>query len=378
MDLGLTEFQRTTRDTAREFLAEKYPKSLLRDLEASASGHSDDLWRQLAGLGWTGLGVPTEYGGLGGGVVDLAVIVEEMGYAAYMSPFTQSAVLGARIIARSGTADQKDRLLPRIADGSLLLSTAIAEERGSWTLDAISATLTTRGDRYVLAGVKRFVEYASVADALMVFARTPGTAGHEGVSAVLIDTDLAGVECTDLWSAGGKQHAVSFRHVESTAADVIGSPGEAAALLVDAVQVNAAMNCAYMVGLARRALDMTVSHAQTRTQFGQPLGKFQAVQHHCADMAMLTEGARLLTYEALWRLDSDLPAAAEVARAKAFTNDAVRETLWLAHQIHGGIGIMREYDLHFYFRQAKSLELTLGTTKDHLEIVADELALEPR
>jgi len=378
MDLGYTEFQQKTRDTAREFLEQKCPKSLLRELESSDSGHSAQLWQEIAGLGWTGLGVPEEYGGLGGGLVDLAVIVEEMGYAAYMSPFTQTAVLSARVVGRWGSSHQKERLFPRIADGSLIFATVIAEEAGTWTANGIKATLTTRGDTQMLTGEKRFVDYASAADALIAFARMPGTTGDEGVSAVLVDTKHTGVECADLRSSGGKQHSVTFRDVETTAEDVIGAPGQGAALLREVVEVNAAMNCAYMVGLARRALDMTVNHAQTRTQFGQPLGKFQAVQHHCADMAMLTEGARLLTYEALWLLDSDLAAAKEVAMAKAFTNEAARETLWLAHQIHGGIGIMREYDLHFYFRQAKSLELTLGGTRDHLETVADELALEPR
>lgn len=377
MDLGFSEFQQKTRDTAREFLAEKCPKSLVRELEAGETGHSPQLWREIAELGWTALGVPEEHGGLGGGLVDLAGIVEEMGYAAYMSPFTQTAVLSARVIARAGSAAQK-RLLPNIADGSLLLATAIAEESGEWTASSVAMTIAKVGGGHLLTGEKRFVDYATATDSLIVFARAPGTSGEDGVSAVLIDTNGSGVECADLRAAAGKQHVVLFHDVQVAPENLIVAPGGGAALLRDVVEVSAAMNCAYMVGLARRALDMTVNHAQTRTQFGQPLGKFQAVQHHCADMAMLTEGARLLTYEALWRLDSELPATKELAMAKAFTNEATRETLWLAHQIHGGIGIMREYDLHFYFRQAKSLELTLGGTRDFLEIVADELALTPR
>jgi alkylation response protein AidB-like acyl-CoA dehydrogenase len=377
MDLGFSEFQQKTRDTAREFLAEKCPKSLVRELEASETGHSPQLWREIAELGWTALGVPEEHGGLGGGLVDLAGIVEEMGYAAYMSPFTQTAVLGARVIARAGSAAQK-RLLPNIADGSVLLATAIAEESGEWTASSVAMTIAKVGGGHLLTGEKRFVDYATATDSLIVFARAPGTSGENGVSAVLIDTNGPGIECTDLRATAGKQHAVLFHDVQVAPENLIVAPGGGAALLREVVEVNAAMNCAYMVGLTRRALDMTVNHAQTRTQFGQPLGKFQAVQHHCANMAMLTEGARLLTYEALWRLDSELPATKEVAMAKAFTNDATRETLWLAHQIHGGIGVMREYDLHFYFRQAKSLELTLGGTRDFLEIVADELALTTR
>jgi alkylation response protein AidB-like acyl-CoA dehydrogenase len=378
MDLGFSEFQQKTRDTAREFLAEKCPKSLLRELETSATGHSPELWREIAELGWVALGVPEEYGGLGGGLVDQAVIVEEMGYAAYMSPFTETAVLAACVIARAGSAVQKRRLLPRIADGSLLLATAIAEESGEWTASSVAMNIAKVGGAHVLAGEKRFVDFATATDSLIVFARAPGTSGEDGVSAVLIDTNGPSIECTDLRATAGKQHAVLFRDVQVAPENLIVAPGGGGALLRGVVEVSAAMNCAYMVGLARRALDMTVNHAQTRTQFGQPLGKFQAVQHHCANMAMLTEGARLLTYEALWRLDSELPATKEVAMAKAFTNDATRETLWLAHQIHGGIGVMREYDLHFYFRQAKSLELTLGGTRDFLEIVADELALTPR
>lgn len=377
MDIGLSEFQRKTRDTAREFLARRCPASLLRELEASETGHSPELWEEIAGLGWTALAVPEGYGGLGGSLVDVAVIVEEMGYAAYASPFLPTAVWGALPLAAAGAAGLKERILPGVADGTALLTAAIAEKAGTWDAGGVRAQIERRGDGYVLNGEKLFVDYAGVAGAIVVFARAPGSSGDGGISAVLVDTDAPGVSLTDLKSTAGRQYAVRLENVEAGAGRLLGEEGGAGALLAGTVRTGAATHCAFSVGVAQRALDMTVEHAKERVQFGQPLGKFQAVQHMCADMAMLTEGARLIAYEALWRLDEGLPAVKEVAMAKAFANEATRQTLWMAHQIHGGVGIMLEYDLHFYFRLAKELELKLGSTRDLLETVADELRLVP-
>lgn len=378
MDLALSEFQQKTRETARGFLAANCPKSLLRELESSETGHSPDLWRRMAELGWLGLGVPGEHGGLGGSLIDLAVIVEEMGYAAYASPFITSSVVAARLLSRHGAREQRASLLPRIADGSSVATVAIAEEPGGWNAGGIGATLGRHSDRYVLNGEKRFVDYAASADQFIVFALEPGIAGEDGVSAVLVAPDAGATELVDMKATAGREYAVRFTNLELSDGRVVG-PGDAAArALNDAVQTATAMQCAFSVGVAQRALDMTVEHAKERSQFGQPLGKFQAVQHMCADIAMLAESSRLITYEALWRLEEDLEAPKAVAMAKAFTNEATRNTLWMAHQVHGGVGIMREYDLHFYFRLAKATELKLGISRDHYETVADALGLMPR
>ena len=376
MDLGLTEFQQKTKDTARDFLARETPKSLVRELDESESGHSPEVWQKMARLGWQGLAIAEEYGGLGGDLVDLAVIIEEMGYAGFPSPFLATTVWGGLTLLDAADDKPKKRILPGVADGSLILTMAIAEQAADWTAEDIALTIERSGSDLVLNGEKRFVAYAEIADYILVAGRDSGTSGEDGISLAVVPAGTAGMSFTRLVTTGGvRQYVVSFADVRVAEDSIVGGVEIGWPIIRRAIERATAMQCAYAVGCAQRALAMTVEHAQTRTQFGQPLGKFQAVQHHCADMAMLTEGARLVTYEAISHLNDGLPATRAVAMAKAFTNDATRETSWLAQQIHGGIGIMREYDLHFYFREIKAAEQTLGITRDALETVADEIGL---
>ncbi len=372
MDLALSEFQQKMRDTAREFLERECPKSLVRELETSDTGHSPEIWGKMAELGWQGLATPERSGGLGGSVVDLAVIVEEMGYAAYASPFLQTTVAGLL----SAEYRAPGELLRGVAEGSLILSSAIAEAPGSWAAHGIESTAAQTGDSVVLTGEKRFVEWAAAANYLLVAGRAPGSSGESGITLMIVELAKDGIELTPLATTGlDRQYIVRFDGVRIPDSRIVGSAGQGGPPLRRLVEITTALQCAYAVGCAKRALDMTVEHARTRTQFGQPLGKFQAVQHHAADMATLTEGARLVTYEAVWRLSERLPAAKETAMAKAFTNDATRQTSWLAQQIHGGVGIMQEFDLHYYFREIKAAEQKLGRTRDFLETVAKELVI---
>jgi alkylation response protein AidB-like acyl-CoA dehydrogenase len=376
MDLGLSEFQQKMKETARDFLERECPKSLIRDLDESGSGHSPEVWGKIADLGWLGVALPERFGGLEGGLIDLAVILQEMGYAAFPSPFAATTVWGAITIEDAGSEAQQRRLLPGVADGSTILTMALAEQASDWSADDIALSIVPNGDGFVLNGEKRFVPYAQTADHILVAGRQPGTSGESGVTLAIVAAGSDGLTLQRLLTTGGqRQYAVSFANVRVPGDAIIGRPGEAWPTVHRAIQRATALQCAHAVGASERALAMTVEHAQTRTQFGQPLGKFQAVQHFCSDMAMLTEGARLITYEAIWRLSEGLPAAKEIAMAKAFTNGATRQTSWLAQQIHGGIGIMREYDLHFYFREIKAAEQTLGITRDALAAVADAMEL---
>lgn len=376
MDLGLNEFQQKMKEAARDFLQRECPISLVRELDESATGHSPEIWQKIAGLGWLGVALPERFGGLGGGLIDLAVIMQEMGYAAFPSPFAATTVWGAMTIEDAGSEAQQQRLLTGVAEGSAILTIALAEQAADWSANDIALTIAPDGDGFLLNGEKRFVPYAQTADHILVAGRQPGAGGESGITLAIVPAGAEGMSSERLLTTGGQhQYVVRFDNVRLPADAMLGPPGEAWPILQRAIQRATAMQCAYAVGASERALAMTVEHAQTRTQFGQPLGKFQAVQHFCADMAMLTEGARLVTYEAIWRLSEGLPAAREVAMAKAFTNDATRQTSWHAQQIHGGIGIMREYDLHFYFREIKAAEQTLGITRDALSAVADAMEL---
>lgn len=380
MDLALNEAQEMLKQTARDFLAREFPKSLLREVEASERGYAPEVWAKMAELGWLGIALPEEYEGTGGSLLDLGVLLEEMGRAAFLGPYFSTVVTGALPVLWAGNEAQKQEILPRVASGQELLTLAVVEPAGRYDPASINLRATAQGDHYVLDGTKMFVEYPHVADRILCVARTRDASDPAaGLTVFIVDGRSQGLTCTHLKTTGGdKQCEVKFEGVRVPAENVLGGPSavdQGWPLVARTLEAATALMCADMVGGLQQVLEMTVEYVSMRVQFGQPIGKFQAVQHHCANMAMLVDGARLTTYEAIWKLSEGLPAAKEVAVAKAFTSDAYREVTLTAHQLHGGIGFMQEYDLQFYSRRAKSMELKLGTPHEHLAAVAQHVGL---
>jgi alkylation response protein AidB-like acyl-CoA dehydrogenase len=347
MDLTLTKDQQLIADTAAEVLAGQD-----RGAADDPLGYSPALWRQMVELGWPGLALPEKYGGVGLGFLELCLLIEQLGAAALPAPLLTTAACCGEPIARYGTAAQKSEWLAAIADGRIL---SYAPPGSPLTLD---------GD--TLTGTAQFVPYAGAAEALLVVA-----ADGDGQTAVLVDT--AGLDRQPVEVVGpGRPCHVTFPAVRVPAGRVLGAGAPVAAALA---AYGAAATCAEMVGGAQAVLDLTVEYARTREQFGRPIGTFQAVQHHCADMAIDVLASRLVAYEAIWCLSTGRDATREVATAKSWVSEAYQRVCALGHQVHGAIGFTAEHDLHRYLRHALTAALAFGDTDTHLDHLARDLGL---
>ncbi len=377
MDLGFSESQQMLKNTAREFLERECPMTLVRAMEEDDRGYTPELWRKITDLGWLGLPLPQEYGGMGLGYFDLVLLLEEMGRALLPGPFFSTVVLGGLTILDTGTAAQKQELLPNIAQGNAIVALALTEPSATYKPSGIQTTATLQDSHAVLNGTKLFVPDAQVADLLIVAARTQaGSDPSQGVTLFLVDAKTPGIAMTSLETiAADKQAEVEFKDVRVPASSVLGQVDQGWPVLSRVLNVAAVGKCAEMLGGADKVLEMTVEYAKQRVQFGRPVGSFQAVQHHCANMATAVEGCRYVTYQAAWRLSEQLPATREVAIAKAWVSDAYRRVCALAHQSHGAIGFTKEYDLQLYTRRAKAAELAYGDGDYHREVVAQGLGL---
>ncbi len=376
MDFALSEEQEMLKKSARDFLSIECPKKVVREIEASDLGYSPELWKKMASLGWIGLALPEEYGGAGLSLLDMAVLFEEFGRAAMTEPMFSSVVLGALPILAWGTEEQKKAFLPKVAAGELFLTLAMAEPKVNEDPSFIATRAMTKDDGFLIHGTKLFVPYAHITDYLLVVARTKGVAGDKkGITILIVDRKAQGINITPLATiAADKQFEVQFDKVFVSSKNILGSLHNGLPLVRETLKKATAIQCAEMVGMAQQEMEMTAEHTKNRVQFDRPLGTFQAVQHRLADMFIDVNGARWTTYQAVWRLSEGLPADREVAIAKAFANIACQRVAFSAQQLHGGLGVDKDYDLHFYFRRAKAFALTLGSTPFHLKTLEAEIS----
>jgi len=376
LDLDLSEDQKMLRTTARDFLVKECPKQLVREMEQDEKGYSPQLWLKMAQLGWLGLPFPERYGGGDGSFLDLVVLLEEMGRACLPGPFLSSVVLGGLPILAAGSEEQKQQFLPAIAQGKIL-TLALTEADGSYEAASIKNRATPDKDDYVISGTKLFVPDAHIADYLLCLARTKeGSSEDEGLSLFIIDAKSQGISYTPLITiASDKQCEVIFDEVRVPIADILGELDQGWGVVEKTLQYAAIAKCAEMVGAAQQVLEMSVEYAKQRVQFERPIGSFQAIQHHCANMLIDIDGMRYLTYQAAWLLSEGLPAAKEVAMAKAWVSQAIRRVTALGHQIHSGVGYTMDHDLQLYFRRGKAAEVIFGDANFHRELIASQLGL---
>lgn len=376
MDFALSEEQEMLRKSARDFLSAECPKSLVREIEAGDLGYSPELWKRMAALGWMGLALPEKYGGAGLNLLDMAVLFEEFGRAAITEPMFSTIALGALPILEWGTEEQKKTFLPRIANGELSLTLALSEPEVNEDYSYIATRAVSHGDSFVINGTKLFVPYAHIADYMLVSARTKGAPGDKkGITVFIVDRKSPGIKLTPLTTiAADKQFEVKFDKVAVASQNILGNLHEGLPLIGETLKKATAIQCAEMVGGAQQEMEITAEHTKNRIQFERPIGTFQAVQHCLADMFIDVNGARWTTYQAVWRLSQGLQADREVAIAKAFANIACQRVAFSAQQLHGGVGVDRDYDLHFYFRRAKAFALTLGSKTFHLKTLEAEIS----
>lgn len=371
MDLTLTEEQETIQATARELLDARASRADARAVGGDPPGYSTRLWEELVGLGWTGLALPASYGGVGYGFLELCLLAEELGAHQVPTPFIPTAVCCAMPILRFGTDEQRKEWLGAVVEGRVM-SYVLDGAGGGWGSPGTSVVAAGRSDDFVLDGSAEFVPYAGAAGEILVVAR----ADSGKLTAFVVDAGSPGIRHTPVDVVGHDPLGhVEFDGVAVSSGRVLGGVGRGRAVADAIAAYGAAATCAEMVGGAQRVLDMTVEYATEREQFGRPIGSFQAVQHHCADMAIDVLSARFLAYEAIWRLAEGLDAATEVSMAKAAVGEAYQRLLGLGHQIHGAIGFTQEHELHSYLRHAMAATLAFGDGDFHWEQVASRLDL---
>jgi 3-oxocholest-4-en-26-oyl-CoA dehydrogenase beta subunit len=377
VDLTLTEDQELIRRTARDVLGARAATAGVVAVAGEPAGHSAGLWKEMVGLGWTALAVPERYGGVGEGFPEACLLVEEMGAAQVPSPFLVTVACCAPAIERHATAEQKAHWLGRVAEGRML-TFARAAPAGGWGTEGSTVSAVRSGAGWTLDGVARFVPFGAAAEDLLVIADVAGA----GLTAFLVDAAAAGLGRERLDVVGpNAEHDLTFTRVAVPAERVLGEVGGGAAVAATAAAFGAAATCAEMVGGAQRVLDASVEYAKQREQFGRPIGSFQAVQHHCADMAIDVLTARFIAYEAVWRLTAPGQDAGEVAltvaTAKAWVSEAYQRVCALGHQVHGAIGFTGEHHLHRYLTHAMSAALAFGDGDHHTDRVADLIGLPP-
>ena len=362
MNLDFSEEQLMLRESARDFLSKRLPKKTVKELEESQSGYSPEMWKEMADLGWMGLVLPEKYGGAGMAFLDLAVLLEEIGRACLPGPFFSTVVLGALPILAFGTEEQKDKYLPGISKGEAVFTLALTEDNARYDASGVRLKATAERDDYILDGVKMFVPDAHVADYMLCVTRTNvGAAPEEGLTTFIVDARSPGISSTILKTIdNGKLCEVVFDKVRVPKENILGQLDTGWRDVEKIVERAAVAKCCDMVGCLQRVFEMTIAYAKERMVSAGPIGSFQAVQHHCANMAIDVNGAMLSAYQAAWKVSEGLPCAWDTAVAKAWASQACPRVIALAHQIHGAIGTTMDHDLHYYTRRTKAAESAFG------------------
>jgi alkylation response protein AidB-like acyl-CoA dehydrogenase len=382
MDFGFSPEQELLRQTARGFLEKECPSAFVRRMMDDPTGTTDELWTKLAELGWLGLISPEAFGGTGLGLVDLTVVLEEMGRVVMPGPFFSTVLLGGLSLTLAGSDAQREAWLPKIASGQTRVTLAFLEESARWDPDGVQlGAKPAKGGGYVLSGTKLFVPDGHDADLVVVAARTARPTKEDpthGVSLFLVPAEAKGQSRLLLptMDQTRKLAEVTLSHVEVGPDALLGPLHAGWPLLTRILDRATVALCAEMCGGAQRVLDMSIEYAKIRVAFGKPIGTYQAVKHKCADMLVAVENAKSITYYAAWAQDQDAPDAPLAASmAKAYVSDAYRKVAGDGVQIHGGIGFTWEHDLHLYFKRAKGSEVTFGDATFHRERVARLIAL---
>jgi alkylation response protein AidB-like acyl-CoA dehydrogenase len=371
MILGVTAEQEELRASVRRFLADRAPIGAVRSLMETTDGLDRAVWQQAGEqLGLQGIAIPEEYGGAGFSFAEQAIVLEELGAALYGGPYLASAVLAATALMASGDEAAKKAYLPGIAGGEVIGTLAFTEEDGSWDPDAIRMSAVSDGDGWRLDGRKSFVLDGHTADLILAVART-----GDALSLFAVAAGAAGLTATPLPTLD-QTRKLARLDFESVPATLVGTNGGGAAILARVLDVAAIAQAAEQLGGAQRALDMAVSYAKVRHQFGRPIGSFQAIKHRCADLLLEVESLRSAVQyaaAAVGENSDEVPVVASLV--KAYASDVYFHVAAENIQIHGGIGFTWEHDAHLYFKRAKASELFLGDATYHREHLATRIGL---
>ena len=371
MNFAFTAEQEELRRTVRSFLEDRSSEAEVRRLMQTAEGYDPLVWEQMGGqLGLHGVAIPEAFGGAGLSYVELVVVLEEMGRALLCAPYFSTVVLAANALLHCDDDTAKQDLLPGIAKGETIATLAFTEDSGRWDERGITLSAAKGPSGWTLDGHKSFVIDGHTASLVLVAARSGA-----GVSLFVVEGGASGLTRTPLaiMDPTRRQARLEFAAVP---ARLLGTEGSGWRVLERVLDLASVALAAEQVGGAQRTLEMAVEYAKVRTQFGRPIGSFQAIKHKCADVLLEVEAARSATYYAAWaaaQLNDELPAVASLAKAycsEAYTHAAAENV-----QIHGGIGFTWEHPAHLYLKRAKSSEFLLGDPSYHRGLVAERIGI---
>ena len=377
MDFSFTEEQDMLRMSAREFLAKECPKAKVREMAKDEKGYDPQVWQHMAGLGWMGLILPEQYGGMGASFMDLVILMEEMGRNILPGPFFSTVALCALPLLEYGSTEQKRRFLPQIAKGEAVWTAGLIESSGRYKASEVKFRAVSKGASHVLQGHKLFVTDAHVADYILVVGRTgEGEKPEGGITLFIVNAREPNVKIEAIPTVGGdRQFKVDLDKVAVPGDNVLGRIGEGWDIVEFMLQRAAVLKCAEMSGACQAVLDMTGSYAKERIQFGRPIGSFQAIQHKLADMLIDVEAVQYLLYQAAWGVTVGSPSPWQISAAKAKANEAYQRICIEAIAAHGAIGYSLDHDVGLYYRRVKAAQFAAGDTDLHRERIAMELGL---
>jgi acyl-CoA dehydrogenase len=381
MDFGFSEEQRMLRDSVRRFMKKECLHDYVRDCSEN-DRFPHELYDKMVKQGWMGIIFPVEYGGAGLSPIDLAIFFEEAAYAWYAAgvSYFSTVILGGYHILTYGTEDQKRQFIPQIINGQCKLAFALSEPNVGSDAAAVELFATEDGDSFVVNGTKMFITNAHVADYLVTVTRTKRDVKkkHEGISIFLISTKLPGLQIRPLKQLGrGATHTneVIFQDVRVPKENLMGKLDQGWGNLNKGLEMERFTVSIMYSGTAQAILDYAMDYAKKRIQFGQPICKFQAIQHKFADMQTRIDCARLLSYRGAWMLKEGIPCFKEVSIAKLHASETIFYVANEGVQIMGGYGVMKEYDMEMYFRDSRIGMIGAGSSEIQRTIIAKQMGL---
>jgi alkylation response protein AidB-like acyl-CoA dehydrogenase len=370
MDFSFTEEQTLLADTLRRFVQKEYTFEKRRAIQATAEGISRQVWSQLAEMGVLALPFPEDCGGLGGGAAETIIVMQTIGSGLLVEPYLATVVLGGGLVQALGSTQQK-AMLGQIAEGRLLLAFAHGEPRSRYALSRVATRATRAGSGWKLSGRKAVVLHGAQADKLIVSARTSGAEADEaGISLFVVDRGVPGVSVRDARTIDGLRAAeIGLTEVSVDAAMLLGPEGGAYAAIESVTDAGTAALCAEAVGVMETLNAQTLDYLKARQQFGQPIGRFQALQHRAADMFVHCEQSRSIAMLAAMRAGDADPGARRraVSAAKVHIGRSGRFISQGAIQLHGGMGVTNELPAAHYAKRLTMIDFWLGDAEHHLE-----------
>jgi pimeloyl-CoA dehydrogenase small subunit len=374
MDFELSDEQRMLKDGVERLLREHYDFEVRRKYAQEPHGFSPKLWTQFAELGLLALPFEEKYGGIGGGPVDSMIVMEAFGRALVLEPYLATVVLAGSLLRLGGSVQQREEMLPQIANGEHLMAFAHAERQARYDLADVAVSARKHGDGFVLDGAKTLVLHGDSADKLIVSARLSGAQKDKaGIGLFLVCAVADGVSRRGYATIDGQRAAeVTFAGVRVGADAAIGEPGNGYALIERVTDLAIAALCAEAVGAMAEIQEITVDYLKTRKQFGVPIGNFQVLQHRAAEMLIALEQARSMAMLAAMTAADENAAERRkaISAAKVQICNSIRTVGQQSVQLHGGIGMTMEYKLGHYFKRITAIQAMFGDATHHLNLLA--------